>query len=157
MYFGFFSQFLLKLATSSSLQPPVSTKVHTNHSSNPIRIRFSCPHRPKPKPRLPTTVLTSSQICSMLFREAGSGFYRCTTCDKQYMKVYWLHKPSESPAAQSRQLRARGRGGARSQTHSAYHAHQGPVPMDCLGRLRPTPAVDDKTHMGARERHEALV
>ncbi|KAE8886444.1 hypothetical protein PF003_g29482 [Phytophthora fragariae] len=29
-------------------------------------------------------VLTSSQICSMLFREVGNGFYKCTTCDKQY-------------------------------------------------------------------------
>jgi hypothetical protein len=31
-------------------------------------------------------VLTSSQICSMLFREVGNGFYKCTTCDKQYKK-----------------------------------------------------------------------
>ncbi|KAJ8531766.1 hypothetical protein ON010_g14198 [Phytophthora cinnamomi] len=31
-------------------------------------------------------VLTSSQICSMLFSEVDNGFFKCTTCDKQYKK-----------------------------------------------------------------------
>ncbi|EGZ14663.1 hypothetical protein PHYSODRAFT_333013 [Phytophthora sojae] len=31
-------------------------------------------------------VLTSSQICSMLFTDVGNGFYNCTSCDKQYKK-----------------------------------------------------------------------
>ncbi|EGZ21794.1 hypothetical protein PHYSODRAFT_247318 [Phytophthora sojae] len=31
-------------------------------------------------------VLTSSQICSMLFTDVGNGFYKCTSCDKQYKK-----------------------------------------------------------------------
>ncbi|ETP37478.1 hypothetical protein F442_14716 [Phytophthora nicotianae P10297] len=31
-------------------------------------------------------VLTSSQICSMLFTDVGNGFFKCTTCDKQYKK-----------------------------------------------------------------------
>ncbi|OWY90107.1 LOW QUALITY PROTEIN: hypothetical protein PHMEG_00041916 [Phytophthora megakarya] len=31
-------------------------------------------------------VLTSSQICNMLFTEVGDGVYKCTSCEKQYKK-----------------------------------------------------------------------
>jgi hypothetical protein len=43
--------------------------------------------RPTFSPLLFTMVLTSSQICSTLFfTNVGNGFYRCSTCDKQYQK-----------------------------------------------------------------------
>ncbi|EGZ18605.1 hypothetical protein PHYSODRAFT_498289, partial [Phytophthora sojae] len=58
----------------------------TTRSGGSFRIQFAffTPHRPSPSPHVSTMVLTSSQICSMLFTDVGNGFYKCTSCDKQY-------------------------------------------------------------------------